>query len=525
MDPAWLARIYPVLKVVFWAMAILWILSLWRNIIRSSSRKAIGRAYRIFFILIFLAAVAILAYQATWQLTGFARPQFVEFTRVYNQRPDNPVRRMTRGRIVDAKGRIIAVSSDDATGRRLYPQGEIMVHVIGYEHRRFGLAGIEAADHAILSGLSDAAAQEWAQLGRTVLQRESLRGQDVQLTLHLDLQQSAHEAMRGRRGAVVFLDPTDGSLWVCYSSPGYDPNDIQPSLFAQQNAAAPLLNRALRGLYPPGSSFKVLVAAAALERGLHPVFDTPPEGFWAEGANQPIRDHEYYAAQREGRRWRGHGRLTMRDAFAKSSNIYFARLGVEMGGHHLFTTAEQTGMNRAWIVHQGSSAVMSTATGRFPALGDAQQAATAQVSIGQGELLVTPLHMAMLAAAVGTGGEVWHPRIAAHVPPRRAGTFFSGETARSVADMMRYAVTSGTGRAADLPGLHVAGKTGTAQNPHGADHGWFVGFAPAGQPRVAFAVIVEQGGYGSQSALPIATAVLRRAQASELLSESRGAGR
>lgn len=521
-DASWLAGAYPVLKVIFWGTAILWTLSVWHWMACGPSRKVIGYAYRVFFVLVLAGTVGILVYQATWQLTGFARPQFVEFTRVYNQRPDNPVRRMTRGRIVDAKGRILAVSSEDSTGRRLYPQGEIMVHVIGYEHRRFGLAGLEAADHARLSGIADASSQEWAQVSRTVLQRDNLRGQDLTLTLHLDLQQAAHEAMRGRRGAVVFLDPADGSLLVCYSSPGVDPNRIQSALFETQDPNAPLLNRALRGLYPPGSAFKLLVAAAALEQGLNPVFDTPPEGFQARGASQPIRDHEYYAAQRERRRWQGHGRLTLQEAFAKSSNIYFARLGVELGGRQLLLAAEQAGMNRAWVVHQGSSGTIGSAQGRFPTLTDAQQAAAAQVSIGQGELLVTPLHMAMLAAATANRGEVWQPRIATHMPPRRAESFFSARTAGQLVDMMRHAVTSGTGRAADLRGLQVAGKTGTAQNPHGADHGWFVGFAPADRPRVAFAVIVEQGGFGSQSALPVATAVLQRAHSAGLLVDSGG---
>ncbi len=525
IQPQWLLGAYPVLKTLFGILAIVWLVALLRYSVQGPSRKAIGRAYRIFFLLIAVAAGGILFYQATWQLTGFARPDFVEFMRVYNHRPDNPVRRMVRGRIVDSQGRLLAVSSDDATGRRWYPQRYVMAHAVGYQHHRYGLAGIEAADHALLSGLVDTVNPDWGQIQQSILQRERLRGRDIQMTLDLDLQRAAHEAMQGRPGAVVFLDLSDGSLLVCYSSPGFDPNQLNPTLFERNDAAAPLLNRALRGLYPPGSSFKLLVAAAALEIGLQPVFDTPPDGFTATGANQPIRDHQYYAASRAGRRWRGYGPLSMREAFAKSSNTYFARLGVTMGGAQLYAVAEQSGMTRAWTIHSGSSATMGSVAARFPPLTDPQEAATAQISIGQGELLVTPLHMALLAGAAGNGGDVWQPRIATHISPQRVEPFFSQPTAEKLAEMMRQAVAGGTGRAADFRGVEVAGKTGTAQNPHGNDHGWFIGFAPAAHPRVAFAVIVEQGGFGSESALPVARTVLQAAQRAGWLDRNADEGR
>jgi peptidoglycan glycosyltransferase len=168
------------------------------------------------------------------------------------------------------------------------------------------------------------------------------------------------------------------------------------------------------------------------------------------------------------------------------------------------------------VVHEGSSSPLTGAAGQFPALTKKDEARTAQVSIGQGEMLVTPLHMALVAGAIGRNGIAWKPRLATATPPEPLTPFLPSKSASVLADMMRHAVVNGTGRAADLPGLQVAGKTGTAQNPHGADHGWFVGFAPATQPRVAFAVLVEQGGYGSQSALPVAVAVLRKAQAEGL---------
>jgi len=216
----------------------------------------------------------------------------------------------------------------------------------------------------------------------------------------------------------------------------------------------------------------------------------------------------------------------MREALAKSSNVYFARLGVQLGGERLYAAVVRCGMTKPWTVFDGSSGAMGCTAGRFPALTDRDIAKTAQISIGQGDMVITPLHMAMLAGAIGRQGVMWKPRLDVRAPAQPLETVFKAEAARTLAGMMRQAVMSGTGRGADLPGLQVAGKTGTAQNPHGADHGWFVGFAPVTQPRVAFAVVVEGGGYGSQSAVPVVAGLLRKADEEGLFAAPAGkAGR
>lgn len=517
LKPEVLTGAYAVLKILFWMLAGLFMVAVMKHALIGKAHKTIGRAYRIFFVWIAVLFGGILIYQSTWQLAGFARPDFVEFMKRYDRRPDNPVSKMVRGRVLDARGRILAVSSEDRTAQRRYPLGAIFCHVLGYEHRFFGLSGLEASEHAMLSGYTRETGPEWEQFRRNLVQRTDLRGSDLTLTLWADLQEEAHAAMHGRKGAVVFLDPSNGALLVLYSSPGYDPNQLDASLFEGKDTDAHLLNRALRGLYPAGSTFKMLVAATALEQHIQPVLDCPAEGFQAGTGNRPIRDHEYYEHQRQGRKWPGQGRLSLKQAFIKSSNVYFAQLGVQLGGEALHATALRCGLTRAWVVHEGSSSPMAGVAGQFPALTSKDQARTAQVSIGQGEMLVTPLHMALIAGAVGRNGIAWKPRLSVATPPEALPPFFASQSANVLADMMRQAVENGTGRGADLPGLHVAGKTGTAQNPHGADHSWFVGFAPAHQPRVAFAVIVEQGGYGSQAALPVAVAVLRKAEADGLL--------
>jgi peptidoglycan glycosyltransferase len=513
INPETLASALPVIKGVFWALMAWFVLAVLRRMFGAGGRKAIGRSYRIFFAVIALLFAALLVYQATWQLAGFARPEFIEFMKRYNRRPDNPAARMVRGTIFSAEGERLAVHEPGLPGQRDYPGGPAFAQVIGYHHPVYGLAGIEGAEHAHLSGVTRASGPEWERFGKNMLQREALRGHDLTLTLRADLQREAHRLMEGKKGAVVLLDPSNGALLVVYSAPTYDPRDLEPALFDRKDAQARLLNRALQGLYPPGSTFKAMVAAAALEKGIDPVIDCPAEGYRAGTGNKPIRDHEYYTYQREGKTWPGYGRLTMREAMAKSSNVYFARLGVQVGGAALRAAVERWGFAGSWLVHEGSSGRMATAAGRFPQLTDRDLARTAQVSIGQGDMVVTPLHMALLAGAIGRRGVVWKPRLVAEVPPQPLDAVLDPATAKMLVGQLRHAVQTGTGRGADIAGLAVAGKTGTAQNPHGADHGWFFGFAPAGNPRIAFAVIVEQGGYGSQSAVPVVVGLLSKAQA------------
>lgn len=524
LEPEALANALPVLKVLFWIFMGLMILAVLRRSLSGKQNKTVTRSYRIFYFVIVLLFGAILAYQATWQLAGFARPDFVKFMKRYNRRPDNPTARMIRGRILDVRGIELAVTDAELPSSRRYPGGAAFAHVIGYEDPLFGMAGVEAADHATLTGITHDSGPEWERFKKNLLKRDEIRGHDAQLTLDGELQKEAHALMKGRKGAVVFIDPSNGAILVLYSSPGYDPNKISPALFRGKDPDAKLLNRAALGLYPAGSTFKLLVAAAALEHGVNPVLDCPADGFRAGSGNKAIRDHEYYAYKRDGRTWGGHGNLNMRQALAKSSNVYFARLGVMLGGDKIYDIAVRFGLTRSWTYFEGSTATMNSSAGRFPELGPRDIAKTAQVSIGQGDMLVTPLHMAVAAGVIGRNGALWKPRLSAASPPQPIDIVLSPDAAKTLASMMREAVRGGTGHAADIPGLNVAGKTGTAQNPHGADHGWFVGFAPMTKPRIAFAVIVEQGGFGSETAVPIAAGVLRKAQALGYFSDQPATG-
>jgi len=464
-----------------------------------------------------LALTALLVHQAVWQLAGFAQPEFVRFMQRYDRRPAQAAGRVERGRILDAHGAVLALDQPAERPPRRHPLGAAAAHVVGYADPVYGMAGVEAADDQALSGLTFADAGDFARLGRNLLDRSRARGADVALTLDARLQRAAFEAIGDRPGAAVALRPSDGALLALASRPSFDPDRPGPAFAPGGDDDAPALNRALQGLYPAGSTLKILTAAAALEAGLNPVFDCPGSGFRPARSTPPIRDHEYYSALREGRAWGGHGRIGMNEAFRKSSNVYFAQLGQQVGADRFLAAAHRASLTNALVVLEGSSRRMASAAGRLPPREACPPAEVALLAIGQGRGLVTPLHMAQIAAAVATDGHPWAPRLRAAAQPVRLQPVFGAATAKRLRAMMRETVTGGTGRPADVPGLSVAGKTGTAQTPRGEDHSWFVCLAPVEAPRIVLAVVIEHGGAGSSAAAPAAAAILRAADRAGLV--------
>jgi peptidoglycan glycosyltransferase len=461
----------------------------------------------------------VLLHQATWQLTGVFRPDFIAFMQSHDRREFNPAHRIQRGRILDHRGSVLAYSREHE-GRvlRVYPYGPAFAHVVGYTHPKFGAAGIEAAATGHLDGGVSASLAAWGELGRQLLTRDKRRrGQDLVLTLDTDLQLTAIRLLRNHRGAAVMLRPDDGAIRVLATIPSYDPNRITPGLFQGTDPRAPLLNRATQGLYPPGSSFKIVTAALALNRGFKGTLYCPADGFTTSAHYRKIRDHDYYAARRKGTPWRGHGDLDLATALSVSSNVFFAQLGVSYGHQAFLHNADRFHFNRSVKVHDGPHGDWTMTTGRLPRLHPSDRYGLAQASIGQGEVLVTPAHMALIAAAVANRGVAPKPRLVESDPPQPLARFMPAATAAALTGMLRKAVTEGTARAIELPGLAIAGKTGTAENPQGAAHSWFVGFAPTERPAMAIAVLVEHGGYGSRTAAPIARDLLARAQELGLL--------
>ncbi len=422
--------------------------------------------------------------------------------------------------IVDGKSVVSSVPSDDAFGyQRTYTDGPLFSHVTGYFSIVFGRDGIERAENEVLNGTADSF---FLRRMQDLVTGHQQRGGSVELTLSRKLQEVATEALGDQRGAVVALDVRTGAVLAMVSTPTYDParlakhssskvNDAYQELLADDSH--PLRNRATSSVYPPGSTFKVLTAAAALESGAYQA-DTvipAPDTFTLPQSTSVLQNFG-------GSRCSPAGEQTLADALRISCNTAFAMLGDEVGQEQLRETAEAFGFN------ERSSVPIPVAASRIPA--DLTAPELALSSIGQMDIAATPLQMASVAQAIANGGDRLEPYLVERVrdanldvvseaDPSSAGRAVSGTTARALTEMMVGVVESGSGTAARIPGVGVAGKTGTAQTTKdAAPHAWFMGFAPADSPQIAVAVLVENGGsMGSEAtggavAAPIARKVL-----------------
>ncbi|MBV9717747.1 MAG: penicillin-binding protein 2 [Candidatus Eremiobacteraeota bacterium] len=425
-------------------------------------------------------------------------------------RPANPRHALLdrgRGRILASDGTVLAQTVD---GKRVYPFGPQLAQPVGYRSVRYGSSGIEGAfDRALTS--PDSSGDPFAQLGALAAtlrgSRVAAQGADVVTTIVPAVQSKLFELLsQHARGAGVALDPRTGAVLALASVPSYDPNDFDshfPSL--SEDPASPLLDRALDGLYPPGSTFKIFTAAAALDSNtvtLDSQFEDP--GYLVVG-NYTLHDNESEAT--------GYADLTT--AFALSSNVDFAQIALKMGVDTFYEY-----LNR-WGIGDSLDFQLPAQRNRVPSKADIVPGELAQMGFGQGALLMTPLQMAMIGATIANGGDEPRPYIVRNVlrdgvsqsasSPGTLESPVSAQTAAKVTGMMVAVVERGTGTPAQLPRIAVAGKTGTATNPLGRSHAWFVAFAPAAHPRVVVAVVVENVGYGATYAAPIAREVMRTA--------------
>jgi peptidoglycan glycosyltransferase len=426
-------------------------------------------------------------------------------------RADNPrrvefERRIARGRILDRAG--VELARTDLVGgvaQRHYPYPSL-APVLGYHSLRYGDGGVEAAFNPELRG--DAGLDPATAL-LTRLYHRPQRGEDVMLSIDLDVQTAADRALGDRAGAIVVLDPHDGAVLALASHPTFDPNSFDADFDRlRADPRDPLLNRATQGRYPPGSTFKTVTLAAALDQGLvrpDDRFDDGDRTLWVEGF--PIRCNNNP---------KGVNQFDLAHAYGYSCNVTFAQLALDLGSKKVKDYAGWFMLDREIPFE------LPVATGQLannPALID--PVLLANTGFGQGELLLTPLHMALIAATVANDGVMPRPHLLTEVrtpdgtvlrrfKPEPLSTPISPQAARQVRDSMVVAVEDGHARPAAIRGVAVAGKTGTAQV--GGDplpHAWFIGFAPADNPRVAIAVLVEHGGEGSRVAAPLARQVLQ----------------
>jgi peptidoglycan glycosyltransferase len=452
---------------------------------------------------LFCCAFALLAVRQLW-FAEVAAPRLAAD-------PHNPRAALLapyRGSIVARDGTILAGSS--ARGRT-YPLAAAAAQAVGYASGRYGTSGLEAAFDGRLSA-RPAPAGALAQLARIAAHRAAIpvRGDTVVTTLDPRVQSVLFEALRAHaRGAGVALDPRTGEVLALASVPSFDPAGLDASFPSiKANPESPLLDRALDGLYPPGSTFKIVTAADALDCGAVTPEDTFEDpGSYAVGSFL-VHDDESEAT----------GMQDLTGAFALSSNVDFAQIALKLGADRWFEYAAKWGL--------GSSLdfTLPAAADHVPAPASVTPSILAQLGFGQADLLVTPLRMALIAATVASGGNEPRPYLVRSVRsadgrasaagfPATLATPISAETAAAVRALMVAVVRRGTGTSAALAGVQVAGKTGTATNPAGRSHAWFVAFAPAEAPRVAVAIVVENVGYGAAYAAPIARRVIAAALA------------
>jgi peptidoglycan glycosyltransferase len=480
--------------------------------------RAIGRVYAV----LASGLVLLLGFTAYWQL--WAEPSLAA-------RRDNAhqiVQQLSirRGLIIAADGTKLATNraAKTADGRhvyeRRYPTNKMFAHVVGYSSATDGRAGVERSANDYLIGahsdLGDALANQLHSLAGG-----EIHGDDVQLSLLPAAQRKAMSdlAATGKAGAVFALEPQTGRVLVSASWPSFNPNRaVQGSL---PRAGSALVNRATQGLYPPGSSIKPVIAALALESGrysLQSQFDDP--GFFVEYGRKITND--------QGERFPG--RFDLSFALTHSINSVFARIGSELCGGRarcqtLTHALQRLGFYSIPPLDYPTDQLAASGTvrsGTHTLLSPNAPIDPARTAIGQANLVATPMQMAMVASAIGNGGVVMRPTLVDSVrSPSGALRFqrhseplnraFSEQTASAVTDMMTHVVDEGTGRAAQIPGVQIAGKTGTAQTgTNGQLDAWFIAFAPAVNPKVALAVVVERTNqYGGQAAAPIARDVMQ----------------
>ena len=427
-----------------------------------------------------------------------------------------------RGEILTADGTIVARSQpvDDQFERlRTYPTGPLFGHVSGFFSFNYGASGVEHVYNADLSGRR--AEQQFRNIGDWLIGKE--QAGDVVLSLSNAAQQAAREALGERKGSVVVLDPSTGEIVALWSFPSYDPSPLSshsPRAAKEafdgytKDGENPMLARAYRERYPPGSTFKVVTAATAIETGTATVQTGYPS---LRFLDLPLTDKNL--GNFGGSNCGG----TLAESFRRSCNTTFGQIGLDLG-ERLIDGMKAFGITEDVPFDLPESRSAGPAPGTF----EKRKPDFAYAAIGQGNVAVTPLQMATVAGAIANGGVLMAPhvvreirdtdgRVTRRIGPDEWKRAVQPATAAAVAQMMIDVVQRGTGTAAAVPGHTVAGKTGTAETADGEPpHAWFIGFAPAEAPRYAIAVIVENGGdvgdeaTGGRVAAPVAGKVLAR---------------
>jgi len=480
-------------------------------------------------VLLLVALVGATTYWQAWASGGL------------QARQDNAIQRVVqftiqRGLIQTGPKAIFAANKKKKVGGqtlffRRYPQHKLAAQTIGYSTASRSQAGLERSMNDYLTGsntnLSNAFKRALDKFGGG-----TVKGNSLQLTLRPAAQRIAQQQLGSRCGAVVAMNTHTGAVYVMASTPSYDPNSISANyakvlkIRGDCGAGHALLNRATSGLYTPGSTFKIITAAAALDTGAF----TPTSTFEDPGYCTEYGKKVSNAGNPDQNGPESFGHVTLLQGFEHSINSVFCNVGMKIGAKTILDYAKRFGFYKTPPLETPSDERAPSGLYKYTKAGrvlddpkDPSSVDPGRLAFGQTTMLATPLQMAMVAATVGNGGVVPKPYVVAKVvapdgstvrdtKPSNLGRAIKPQTATDLTAMMVAAVQGGTGTAAQIPGIQVAGKTGTAETGvNNVYTAWFVCFAPADNPQVAVAVVLEQqaNGFGGVVAAPIAKLVLQ----------------
>lgn len=426
----------------------------------------------------------------------------------YNTRNAARETNTVRGTVFDRNNTVIAESvENDGVMKRVYPYKNLYSHVIGYSSSIYGKSLLESSYNNELTANSDFISV--ANI-KSLLSGEKKHGKNLTLTIDHELQQKADSLMSKYTGSVIAMNPQTGEILAMVSKPDFNPDEEYLSRNWSKLAdseSSPFLTRATMGLYPPGSTFKVLTTAAMLENNMQDKIVADDKGYITVGDKDIANAGKVY-----------YGNTDLLLGFKKSSNVYFADAAIEMQDEILKNTAENFMFNKK-INFKFPYSKSKFNTGKM------SKGERAMTGIGQGKTLATPLHLAMIASAIANDGTMMKPYIVSEI---WSGSYSSQRTkpsvmkqcisqpyAQKIKDLMSESVKSGTSSAAQIYGIQVCGKTGTAENEKTTDdpnktHAVFIGFAPYDNPQIAVSVVLEYAGSsGGTIAAPIAREIMK----------------
>ena len=404
-----------------------------------------------------------------------------------------------RGSIYDRNENVLAYSQKDGSGKqvRIYNYPQASAPVTGYSSTTYGKTGIEKSYNKELLAISG---ENFSNFRKMVVKNDT--GNDLHLSLDQNIQNIVYNYLSAYKGSCVIMNPSTGQILAMVSTPSFNPNTLDDDWNTLiQTTDGRLVNRATLGLYRPGSAFKIITAASILENDI----DT----FYKDEGSEIIQGYEIKNYNDQI-----FGNLDLRSAFINSANTYFANKAVNLGKDKLAKTSEKFVFNKDYDFDLDKSNSV------IP-FKDLNEADLAMTGFGYGKTQITPLHMAMVTSAIANDGVMMRPRLVDKITNKEKEVIFeadneilskatSEKTANAIRDMMVEVVNSGTGTSAYLNWVQLAGKTGTADKADGKVDAWFVGFAPAYEPKIAFALVVEDSqGTGGEVAAPLARNIVR----------------